>query len=85
MIPYYSHAGITIYHGDCREILPQLERPTVMITDPVWPNCPAGLLQGSDAPQALFGEMLAAKRLSQEVLDLAYGEHRAGCSKAAVP
>jgi site-specific DNA-methyltransferase (adenine-specific) len=23
--PYYSHAGITIYHGDCREVLPQLE------------------------------------------------------------
>ena len=22
--PYYEHAGITIYHGDCREILPQL-------------------------------------------------------------
>lgn len=22
--PYYSHAGITIYHGDCREILPSL-------------------------------------------------------------
>jgi len=22
MKPYYEHAGITIYHGDCREILP---------------------------------------------------------------
>ena len=22
--PYYDHAGITIYHGDCREILPSL-------------------------------------------------------------
>jgi DNA modification methylase len=22
--PYYDHAGITIYHGDCREILPTL-------------------------------------------------------------
>ena len=21
MKPYYSHAGITIYHGDCREVL----------------------------------------------------------------
>ncbi|MCU1305113.1 MAG: dpnA 3 [Candidatus Sulfotelmatobacter sp.] len=26
MKPYYSHAGITIYHGDCREILPQLPK-----------------------------------------------------------
>ncbi len=24
MKPYYQHAGITIYHGDCREVLPQL-------------------------------------------------------------
>ena len=22
MKPYYEHAGITIYHGDCREVLP---------------------------------------------------------------
>lgn len=35
--PYYSHAGITIYHGDCREILPELAAETI-ITDPVWPN-----------------------------------------------
>jgi hypothetical protein len=35
--PYYQHAGITIYHGDCREILPWLSAETV-ITDPVWPN-----------------------------------------------
>ena len=25
MKPYYEHAGITIYHGDCREVLPELE------------------------------------------------------------
>lgn len=24
MKPYYSHDGITIYHGDCREVLPSL-------------------------------------------------------------
>lgn len=31
--PYYEHAGITIYHGDCREILPSVEAD-VVITDP---------------------------------------------------
>lgn len=32
MTPYYDHAGITIYHGDCRDILPI--HADVMITDP---------------------------------------------------
>jgi DNA modification methylase len=34
MTPYYDHAGITIYHGDCREILPQLGRFDLLLTDP---------------------------------------------------
>ena len=25
MKPYFEEEGITIYHGDCREVLPQLE------------------------------------------------------------
>lgn len=33
MKPYYEHAGITIYHGDCREILPRLEFD-VLLSDP---------------------------------------------------
>jgi len=33
LTPYYDHAGITIYHGDCREVLPGLGA-AVMITDP---------------------------------------------------
>ena len=31
--PYYEENGITIYHGDCREILPMIDAD-VMITDP---------------------------------------------------
>ena len=34
MKPYYDHAGITIYHGDCREILPQLPKVDLVLTDP---------------------------------------------------
>jgi DNA modification methylase len=33
MKPYYEHDGITIYHGDCREILPSL-CGDVVVTDP---------------------------------------------------
>jgi site-specific DNA-methyltransferase (adenine-specific) len=32
--PYYEHAGITIYHGDCREIVPALEFDGLVVTDP---------------------------------------------------
>ncbi len=33
MTPYYEHAGITIYHGDCREALPSIAAD-VVISDP---------------------------------------------------
>lgn len=33
MTPYYDHKGITIYHGDCRDILPTL-RADACIFDP---------------------------------------------------
>lgn len=39
MKPYYDHAGITIYHGDCREILPQLPSESV---DVIWTDPPYG-------------------------------------------
>jgi len=41
--PYYEHAGVTIYHGDCREVLPKicpqqnglfLQYDATVITDP---------------------------------------------------
>ncbi len=34
MTPYYSEDGITIYHGDCREILPTLGPCDLVLTDP---------------------------------------------------
>ena len=32
--PYYDCDGITIYHGDCREILPHLPKVDLVLTDP---------------------------------------------------
>ena len=32
--PYYSHAGITIYHGDCLEILPELSIDGIITDQP---------------------------------------------------
>lgn len=34
MKPYYEHGGITIYHGDCREVLPTLAIADAVVTDP---------------------------------------------------
>jgi len=38
MKPYYEHAGVTIYHGDCREVLPHVEPVDLLLTDPPYPN-----------------------------------------------
>ena len=42
--PYYDHAGITIYHGNCLEILPELEPVDLVLTDP-----PYGINMGGNA------------------------------------
>ncbi len=34
MKPYYSERGIEIYHGDCKEVLPELLTADLVITDP---------------------------------------------------
>ena len=32
--PYFQEDGITIYHGDCREVLPDLNKFDLLLTDP---------------------------------------------------
>ena len=46
MKPYYKERGITIYHGDCREIMPQLGKFDLLLTDPPY---------GIDAPNMTLG------------------------------
>lgn len=38
MQPYYDHGGIQIYHGDCREVLPQLPAADLVFTSPPYLN-----------------------------------------------
>lgn len=68
----------TLYCGDCREILPQLEPADVLITDPVWPNAPGpGAwaehgwpdLRGIEDPQGLLAQMfLSLPRLPRSAV-----------------
>lgn len=54
MKPYYEADGITIYHGDCREILPHVQAD-VIVTDPpygiAW-SIGAGTSRGGGQPHA---------------------------------
>lgn len=50
--------SVTILHGNCLDLLPGISAD-VVITDPVWPNVPPGLLQGWDRPFALFQEAIS--------------------------
>lgn len=36
--PYYQDEYVTLYHGDCREILPEITDVGVVISDPPYPN-----------------------------------------------
>ncbi len=53
LVPYYEHGGITIYHGDAREVLPCIGPVGAVVTDPVWPNADESLA-GSGDPFGLF-------------------------------
>jgi DNA modification methylase len=47
--PYYEHGGITIYHGDCREVLSDVRLDMdLVLTDPPYPDYHAERFQYSD-------------------------------------
>ena len=72
MRPYFEADGIAIYHGDCREILASMERVSVVISDPVWPNAIASLA-GSNRPYELFAEAAAMVPLVSDRLVVQLG------------
>ena len=70
MNAYYQDKWVTIYHGDCREVLPEIKALESVITDPVWPNTIVNL-PGADRPAELFHEMcMALPRADRLVVQL---------------
>ena len=59
MKPYYEHAGITIYHGDCRDVLPHVSAD-VLVTDP-----PYGMKWNTDTSRFGGGHRESVKRRVQ--------------------
>lgn len=67
MTPYYTDSHVTIYHGDCRDILPRLQQPEAAITDPIWPN---SVFPGVSDPAELFAEAAALLTVRRLVVHL---------------
>lgn len=42
MTPYYQASGVTIYYGDCRELLPQLAPADLIVTDVAYETISGG-------------------------------------------
>jgi site-specific DNA-methyltransferase (adenine-specific) len=61
--PYYDEGGITIYHGDCRDVLPTLEAGSVdlVLTDP--PYSSGGLMRSDRNQQPLSKYVMTGTQL----------------------
>ena len=76
MKPYYQDEAVTIYHGDCRDILPSIGKVDLVLTDPpygiggVWKG---GFSEkhgwGKAAKTAALRNEWDAKPASQELID----------------
>lgn len=66
--PYWTDGKRTIYHGDCREILPTLGKFDAVVADPPW-NC--GFFgKNDDAPWPVYADWLGKTvRSSEEIAE----------------
>jgi DNA modification methylase len=69
--PYYSDSSVTIYHGDCREILPLLPKVGLVLTDPPY-AIGAGRGEWSATAAVAIGLHEAAKRVEKRGALLAF-------------
>lgn len=67
MTPYYTDEFVTLYNGDCRELMPLVEQGDTCITDPVWPN---SVFPKVKNPALLFAEMCELLKTERLVVHL---------------
>lgn len=59
--PYYADDAVTLYHGDCRDVLSQLPAVDVVVTDPPYPNRAGHFLDGIKAAEDFMAAYLAPR------------------------
>lgn len=65
MKPYYSHGSVAIFHGDCRDVLPTLDKIDLVITDPPY-AIGAGRGEWSATAAVAIGLHHAAKAVTKD-------------------
>lgn len=64
--PYYTEPGITIYHGDCLDILPMIGQVNAVIMDPPYSSGARTEAQKSKSGAMLRGTRWAAKPIEND-------------------
>lgn len=72
--PYYSEPGITIYHADCRDVLPTLPSVDLVLTDPPYGvgmkafDDDFGVVRYLDiCPGAILGMFMSPRRVADTI------------------
>jgi len=81
MTPYYQDEWVTIYHGDCREILPELPKVDLVLTDPPYglegaktqKNAYASYQDSSEGLDAIIEEIVTPLTIGPAVVALTPG------------
>jgi len=85
MKPYYQDEWVTIYNADCREVLPDLPRVDLVLTDPPYPDqhleygdCDISFLDNYECRQLVFWSAKADFQLDYTAIHI--WDKQTGCA-----
>jgi hypothetical protein len=64
----------SLYRGNALDVLTQIGAVDTILTDPVWPNCPTGLIAGSEDPSRLWQETMRVMRIPTRLVVVLRGD-----------
>lgn len=83
MKPYYEHAGITIYHGDCREVLPHVGKVDLVLTDPPY-GVNLGDRKNNNRERKQYASVHDSESLIAEICESIIPSLRLKCSRMVI-